>query len=259
MFMVENAPVSALPALSFFGDASSRDSKFMVAGGIAVAGNRLSEIEDQIAFLREDAGITSEFHWSEYRGGRKRAAYEALIQYGFDLINKRKAALHIIVAQFQGYNHRKNVGDSKDTSINRMYFQLFLHRVTRFYGAKRAIHIRLDAGNDCKDICNMRNQLCAKAYTTYSTQPNCVRSIEPVNSAHVGLVQLVDVIIGAVAAKQNELSHTSPKGALADFVLQASGRKTWATDTPSSARFLTVWHHQSLVSSRSPETLAPGD
>lgn len=52
---------AALPALSFFGDASSRDSDFMVAGGLAVAGNRISEIEDQIAALREDAGIRSEF------------------------------------------------------------------------------------------------------------------------------------------------------------------------------------------------------
>ncbi|MBW8842473.1 MAG: hypothetical protein JF608_11835 [Sphingomonadales bacterium] len=40
---------SALPALSFFGDASSRDSAYMVAGGFAVAGNRINEIEDHIA------------------------------------------------------------------------------------------------------------------------------------------------------------------------------------------------------------------
>lgn len=216
----------------------------MVAGGLAVAGNRISEIEDEIALLREDAGIRSEFHWSEYRGGRRKAAYETLVRYGFDLTNKRKAALHIIIAEFQGYNHKVNTGDNKDTSINRMYYQLFLHRVARFYGKKRAIHIRLDAGSDCKDICSMRNQLCAGAYKTYSTKPNCVRSIEPVNSANVGIVQLVDVIIGAIAAKQNEIVYTSPKGDLADFVLQASGRHTWSTDTPADARFLTIWHHQ---------------
>lgn len=104
----------------------------MVAGGFAVAGNRISEIEDQIAILREDAGITSEFHWSEYRGGRKREAYEALIRYGFDLVHKRKAALHVIIVRFSGYNHRANKGDNRDTSINRMYYQLFLHRILGF-------------------------------------------------------------------------------------------------------------------------------
>ena len=232
-----------LPSLSFFGDSSSRDARYMVAGGMAVAGQRIAEIEDRIALLREDAGMTSEFHWSAYRGGRKREAYEALIRYAFDLINKRHAALHIIIAEFKGYDHKAKEGENKDTSINRMYFQLFLHRVARFYGKTRAVHIRLDAGNDCRDICNMRNQLCAAAYATYQTRPNCVRSIEPVDSRNVGLVQMVDVIIGAIAAKQNAIQHTSPKGALANFVLQASGRQSWS-GTPSKARFLTVWHHQ---------------
>lgn len=190
--------------------------------------------------------MTSEFHWSAYRGGRKREAYEALIRYGFDLINKRHAALHIIIAEFKGYDHKAKEGDNRDTSINRMYFQLFLHRVARFYGKTRAVHVRLDAGSDCQDICNMRNQLCAAAYAKYQTRPNCVRSIEPVDSRNVGLVQLIDVIIGAIASKQNAIQHTSPKGALADYVLQASGRQSWA-GTPSKARFFTIWHHQTAM------------
>lgn len=236
-------PNQSLPALSFFGDSSSRDAQFMVAGGFAVAGGRISEIEDHIALLREDAGITSEFHWSDYRGGRKRDAYENLVRYGFDLVNKRKAALHVIIAKFHGYDHKARRGENKDTSINRMYYQLFLHKIARFYGQSRAIHIRLDAGNDCRDICNMRHQLCAAAYTKYQTRPNCIRSIEPVNSANVGIVQLADVVLGGIAAKVNNVQHSSPKGDLATFILKASGRHSWSISTPASARFLTIWHH----------------
>ena len=235
---------SALPALSFFGDASSKDANYMVAGGLAVAGNRIVEIEDRIAALRADAGIRSEFHWSGYRGGEKRAAYESLVRYGFDLINKRQAALHIIIASFQGYNHKAKQGENRDPSVSRMYYQLFLHRIAQFYGQRRAIHIRLDAGNDCRGICNMRNQLCADAYKKCDTAPNCIRSIEPVKSEHSGIIQLADVILGAVAIKQNSVIHTSPKGALADFVLQASGRHNW-NQTSVDARFLTIWHHKS--------------
>lgn len=216
----------------------------MVLGGFAVSGNRIAEIEDQVAALRDDAGIRSEFHWSEYRGGGKRVGYEALIRYGFDLVNKKKAAFHVMIVPFKGQNHKANPGDNKDSSINRMYYQLFLHRLARFYGKTRGIHIRLDAGSDCKDICGMRNQLCADAYRTYGTRPNCIRSIEPVNSANSGLIQLSDVILGGIAAKENNVQHTSPKGDLATFILQASGRHTWSVDTSASARFLTVWHHR---------------
>lgn len=243
MVTVASDPFPQLPSLSFFGDASSRDRSFMVAGGFAVAGNRINEIEDAIAALRDDAGIKSEFHWADYRGGKRREGYENLVKYAFQLINQRKAALHIIIAKFDGYNHKAKEGDSKDTSINRMYFQLLLHRVARYYGKSRAIHVRLDSGNDSADICAMRNQLCAKAYQQLKTRPNCVRSIEPVCSKRVGIVQMADVLVGAIAAKRNDVRHTSPKGDLADFVLKASGRHSWNTNTAFDARFLTVWHH----------------
>lgn len=215
----------------------------MVAGGFLVNGKRIVEIERRIAALRDLGGITSEFHWSAYRGGERRAAYEALVDYAFELIGNKQAALHVIVAKFEVYNHKARAGENKDTSVNRMYFQLCLHRLARFYGQTAAIHVRLDAGNDSKDICNMRNELCAAAYKQLGAKPNCIRSIEPISSHKVGLVQMADVIVGAIAAKQNDVQHTSPKGDLADYVLKASGRPTWAENTPSSERFLTVWHH----------------
>ena len=236
-----------LPTISFFGDASSRNKKFMVAGGIAVAGNRIKEIDEEIAALRTAAGIKSEFHWADYRGGNRRSGYERLIAYAFSLIKQQKAALHIIVANFEAYDHKLNGRDGKDASINKMYFQLLLHRVARFYGKSRAIHVRLDAGNDSKDICSLRNQLCAQAYARYKTAPNCVRSIEPVCSRRVGIVQMADVLVGAIAAKVNDVQHTSPKGDLANFALEASGRTSWKTNTPYEEKLFTIWHHTARV------------
>lgn len=216
----------------------------MVAGGFAVAGSRMTEINDRIAELRASGGIASEFHWSEYRGGERREAYEDLVRYAFQLIRDKHAALHLIIGKFKGYNHKAKPGENKDTSINRMYFQLCLHKVARFYGPSRAIHIRLDDGNDSSDICKMRNQLCAAAYRQYSTKPNCVRSIEPIRSEKSGIVQMADVIVGAVAAKRNSVTHLSPKGDLADYVLQQSNRRSWDYDSRHDARFLTVWNHK---------------
>lgn len=234
---------SALPPLWFFGDASSLNRDFMVAGGFAVAGARREEIEAHITALREDAGIQSEFHWSDYRGGRKREAYETLVDYAFSLVRAKHAALHIIIAKFGGYDHSATPGENKATSVNRMYFQLLLHRVARYYGKKRAIHVRLDAGNDSEDICSMRNQLCAEAFGRYRTRPNCARSIESVCSKKSPIIQMADVIVGAVAAKRNGVKHASAKGPLADYVLKTSGRSSWASSTPFYARFFTVWNH----------------
>ena len=217
----------------------------MVAGGFAVRGSRIAEISDRIDSIRANSGMTSEFHWSEYRGGDRKAAYYELVRYAFELVKNRQAALHIIIAKFKGYPHKSKPGNTKDTSINRMYYQLLLHRIARFYGPSCAIRVRLDSGADCKDVCGLRGAICADAYKTYRTRPNCIREIEPVCSSKANIVQMADVVIGAVAARRNEISYAKPaKAELAAYVLDLRGEH-WNVDTPSSARFLTVWNHKS--------------
>jgi hypothetical protein len=234
-----------VPAISFFGDASSRMSNFMVLGGIAVAGHRILEFEERIADIRERGGIRSEFHWKEYRGGAKQRAYEELCSFGFDLINEKRAALHVMVADFRAFDHKQQEGQTRDTSINKLYWQLCLHRLARFYGKERAIHIRLDSGDDCSNICDMRNQLSAAAFKRFSARPNCIRSIEPLRSEKSGLIQLSDVLLGGIASQLNENRADTNKGQLAEYIRKASGRHSWASSTPASHRLLTVWHYRS--------------
>jgi hypothetical protein len=230
------------PTLSFFGDASSKDCKFMVLCGLAVGGHRINEIESQIADIREKGKIRREFHWQEYRGGEKRRAYEELIEYGFSLIHKKHAALHLLSCNFMQFDHKRGGPKSKDGSINRLYWQLCLHRAAQYYGRERAIHVRLDAGNDSAEVCSLRNQLCAKSYSTYNARPNCFRSIEPISSENSGIIQLCDVIVGGVASQINGNRVDTPKGQLAEFIRKQSGRHSWSVDSHKDERFLTVWH-----------------
>lgn len=229
------------PPVTFFGDASSKGADYMVAGGFAVSASRIKEISEHITAIREAADI-SEFHWAEYSGRRQRAAYESLVQYAFQLVKDGHAAFHVIICPFKGYRHKAKPGEGRDTSVNRMYFQLLLHRPARFYGKKRAIHVRLDAGNDSKDICGMRNEVCAAAFHQHKTRPNCIRSLEALPSHDAPIIQMADVLLGGIAAKRNGVKHTSEKGPLADLILQASGRPSWDKDTPFWAKKLTVWN-----------------
>lgn len=243
--MIPRIPTDFFESLTFFGDASSKDNEFMVAGGFAVAGKRIPEISAKIATLRAEAGIQSEFHWSAYRGGHKRRpAYEALVDYGFDLTRQGKAELHILIAQFGGYNHKANRGENRDTSVNRMYYQLCLHRLARFYGKSRQIHVRLDQGNDSEDVCKLREPICAAAFNDPDivAAPNCIRTIESVCSQKHDIVQLADVFVGAIAANCNQRKHKTEKGDLARYVLEKSGRTTWRTSTARMARRVNVWN-----------------
>lgn len=239
MSIIISEPV--LPSVTFFGDSSSKGHDFMVAGGFAVAGHRIEQINERIVALRQSSAIR-EFHWSEYRGGNQRPAYEQLVRYAFELVRDGHAAFHIIISPFKGYRHKAKPGENRDTSVNRMYFQLLLHRPAAFYGKTRAIHVRLDAGNDSKDICGLRNELCAKAYHTYKTRPNCVRSLQALPSEQAPIIQMADVLLGGIAAKRNSVQHTTEKGPLADLILAESGHSAWDRNTPRAARKLNVWN-----------------
>lgn len=245
------------PGVTFFGDASSRDKAYMVLGGFVVGNAEVHAINAQIEAIRIEAGMSSEFHWSDFRGGaRKTKAYQSIVDLGFGLTRgpKPRGALHVMIAKFHGYDHRRGGNQNRDTSINRMYFQLCVHRLARLYGHARAIHVRLDAGNDSADITRMRNEICAEAYRASRTEhtrwanecpPNCIRSIQAMDSKSSNIIQMADVILGGIAAKRNGVVHRSAKGQLADYIQQASGFRDWSKNTPLNAKFFTVWNHKS--------------
>lgn len=149
----------------------------------------------------------------------------------------------MIAADFRKFDHKRENNQTRDTNINKIYWLLCLHRLAKFYGKQRAIHIRLDAGDDCSNICEMKNQLSAAAFKKFDARPNCVRTIEPMSSEKSGLIQLSDVLIGGIASQLNNNRADTSKGQLAEYIRKTSGRASWSTSTPGSHRFLTVCNY----------------
>lgn len=223
----------------------------MVAGGLALRRARYAEFESAAQDIKRVHGITREMKWSEYKGGAKRAPYEAMVELLFAWADSHHAAYHCLIAKFDEFTHRLDPGDSEDTSVNRMYFQLLQHRVCRFYGRKCSIAVFPDVGNDSSDIPLLRNELCAAAYKRYRARPNCVREIAPQHSHHHNVLQAVDIVTGAIAAKCNARAG-GHKAELAEYVLNRSGRRTWLANTAWTERKFTVWNFRQSKNPRDP-------
>jgi hypothetical protein len=214
----------------------------MVAGGVAFRPARYHEISGEIQKIKCAAGIKSEMKWSKYRGGRRQAAYEGLVDLFYLLTKEKMAAFHCIIAEFGAFAHKSYEGGTPESSVSRMYFQLCLHRLCQFYGPSLAIEVFPDNGNDSRELPSFRGAICAQAYNRYSTRPNCLRSIQPQDSELHNALQMADVIVGAIAAKRNRRELVPHKADLAEYVLEKSGLASWEIDTPASARFFTVWN-----------------
>jgi hypothetical protein len=195
----------------------------MVVGGVAIHEDRIEEISQTIANIKDEIGMLSAFRWSDYRAGRKKKAYFKLVQYFFELIENGHMHFHLLICPFSEFNHKLGGTGNQESSVNRMYFQLYLHRFCKFYGTKCYLYGFPDRGNDSSQVVGFREVLCAKAYNKFATLPNCIPAIHPQKSKDHGAIQMVDVVIGSVAAKRERRVLNANKSELADFIVNGAG------------------------------------
>lgn len=236
-------PFVSSDLIHFYSDSSShRGHQFVVVGGIAIRPDHVERINGLLQSLKDDAGINREFKWNEYKGGRKRQAYEAAVDLFFQLLHENKLHFHCVICDFTAFDHKKDGLGSPEKSVNKLYYQLMLHRVCAFYGQQMRIIMTPDHGNDSSEIVNFRGAICAAAYRKYKTRPNCLRAIQPQPSASNNILQMLDVIIGAIAAHRENRKLGPNKVHLRDYILPSSPIKDFSIDTTNEARRLTVWN-----------------
>jgi hypothetical protein len=229
--------------LEFWCDSSShRGHNYMVIGGVAIRRNRSLSISSDIEKLKELAGVTSELKWTKYKGGCRSVLYKAVIDLFFALIEEKHAHFHCIISHFREFDHNQDAPGNEEKSVNKLHFQLSLHRVAKFYGRQCAIFIYPDKGEDSNQFVNFRNALCATAYKSYKTRANCIKVIQPKDSSNNLILQMVDIIIGAIAADMNQRSLAAHKQELAKYVLSKAKLENWAHDSSLTERCFTIWH-----------------
>jgi Protein of unknown function (DUF3800) len=238
--------------LAFRCDSSShRDTRYMVAGGVAFQTRRYADISAAIQGIKNAAGIQSEMKWAKFRGGERTKAYEGIVDLFFSLIEQNQVHFHCIIAEFGAFSHGAFEGGTPESSVNRMYYQLLVHRVCKFYSPKCYIWVYPDQGNDSSKLQDHHGGINLAANKRYGVEHRLI-SIEQCDSAKCNILQMVDVIIGGIAHLRNFPNPSGGggyKAALARYILQKSGRQTWEAYTAPNARRLTVWNfkHQRLV------------
>lgn len=234
----------AQDVLHYYCDCSSYagDNKYAVVGGIAVKAHKVDLMNNQIQSLKDGIEMKSEFKWSEYRGGRKRAVYEALVDLFYEAIDLDLMHFHAMIVDFDEFDHHREGRGAPHLSINKMYYQLMLHEVCRRYGDKWRIVMLPDHGPDSDQISEFRDGICANAYRRYRAKPNCLRAIHPTASKKVNLLQMADVIIGAIAAQREDRVVKTVKADLRKYVMTRSPVPDMSINTHRDERKFSIWN-----------------
>lgn len=217
----------------------------MVVGGIAIKCGFVDEVRRSFQALTKEKEIKSEVKWEKCTRHRL-DAYKALADLAFDLIDDNRLHFHCLITNFERFDHKRGTPKKdKAESVGRMLYQLSLHRTCKPYGSICKIHIRPDRGECSRHMPRMRQFLNRDAKRQWKhDQP--ISSIDTIDSASEPLLQLNDIILGAVASHRNN-RHLSPYAAkqkteLAEYVRKRSGLANYSTDTLRSATRFTVWN-----------------
>jgi hypothetical protein len=219
------------------------ESSFMNDTHMAVAGMAISEadlplIRAELQLIRERCRAGGEIKWSNTDDKNVRVR-EEYINLMWRLIRGRRAHLHLRFAPFGEYDHHLYERRRFDTA-SRMFYQLLLHKAVRHYGARELLFIRPDNGPCTEPIPKLKYALLADS-KKYNRHPECIDSIECLESAAEPMLQLLDVSLGAFAALRNDRKLKGGKRHLADHAAKSLGVRNLAKDYDEGVRF-SIWN-----------------
>lgn len=163
--------------------------QFMVLGGLAVPNDLKVEVFDRIKVIRKQHGITkSEMKWTKVSSAAIEA-YAALVNYFFD---KDDLYFWAVVIDKEQLNHN-GFGQHHDEFYYKMYFYL----LNWFIAPHKQCNIYLDIKDTqgSEKVKKLQELLCN---SNYDFSQNMVAKIQEIHSHEVVLMQITDILIGAI-------------------------------------------------------------
>ena len=130
--------------------------------------------------------------------------------------------------------------------LSKLYYQLALHKLVKQYGNDGSLCVCLDHRNSSTDLHDLQRILNNGANKSFGMSHGPVKQLLSLDSKADDLLQLNDVILGAVCAARNGkhelVTGRRSKCEIAKLVLEKSGLQTFEKDSPSGVNRFTVWN-----------------
>lgn len=226
-------------------EAGISNDRYTVVGGLCVHKSNIQEMLSTLASFRERHGMMRELKWTKVTD-HKIDVYKDLVEYFFALNNNNRCHFHSVIFDSHQWKHKKyNQGDS-DIGLSKLYYQVIHHKVCKSCAPIGSIYVRLDQRNSSTSLNDLRDMLNAASSRDHGIATRPIKAVESCDSKACDILQLNDVILGAVCAARNgkhilETTRASKKE-IAALVLEKSGLTTFDRDSPRHVQRFTVWN-----------------
>ena len=215
--------------------------KVMVLGAITCPATLRWEVGRKIKALKKKYGIPPwrEIKWTQVSPSRQ-AFYVELVDLFF---NEPSLGFRtVVVPNKQALRH-----EAFDQTHDDFYYKMWWLLLTRLIDDEHQFRIFIDIKDtqSAKKLRKLHEVLCN---TYYDFDRRRILNIEAVRSHDVVLLQLADLLIGAVSYLHRSLGSSQAKQAVIDRIRQRSGLSLLRSTPPQARKFnVFVWKPREVV------------
>ncbi len=220
----------------------------MIIGGIIIPLSNVENFNATMKQYRLEQKMFAELKWSKV-SNQKLLEYKRFIDYFFALNNTDNLHFHCIIIDNHQVNHRKfNRGD-KELGFYKFYYQLLLHSFGKRYcreGEDDRFVVYLDYRTTSYSLNKLKLILNRGMAKKYSINTSPFVSIEPRDSHKSELLQINDIILGAIGFQKNGYDLLADakkaKKELANYIAEQAGLSDLKKNSAWGRDRFTLWN-----------------
>jgi len=226
----------------YIDESSQTKNRFLLIGGIIIKANLVSSANERLAAARVPELPHGEMKWGKVSGA-KLSAYKRYVDCFFDAEEFKGAHFHSLIVDTRLLDHARFNSGSKEIGFNKEIYQL-ARKMAIIYPAG-IFHLYPDYRDTNQHPDDLRNILNYGRHKERDGRKWPFRRCQFRDSSKTPLLQLVDILLGAVAYGKNE-HHKQPgasqhKLELGRHIMRRAGVRDLSKDTSKTGKF-TIWH-----------------
>lgn len=231
---------------AFYCDESGiSNDRFVVVGGLCLAKGQIPKVLQNMQAFRRDHNMTRELKWTKITNGKVNQ-YKHLVEYFFAMNNVNHCQFHAIIFDSHKWKHKKYNDGDEDKGLSKLYYQILHRKFSGICGAHGSLYVRLDKRNSSTSLHDLRAMLNNAAARDHGLTNRPFKVVESTDSKECDILQLNDVILGAVCAVRNGkhiLATTrDAKREIGKLVLDKSGLGTFDCNSPKANYRFSIWN-----------------
>lgn len=219
--------------------------QFMVFGGIIAPARSVVSFNERLKQFRDKFGLTAELKWTKVSRA-KLPEYKEFINEFFRVCRRDVVHFRSVVFDTHQFDYARFHQGDKDLGFYKFFYQFVLHSFCKYaVSDDDRLLMFFDERRSKTPLSDLKRSLNSGSRKKHGRLCDVVASIEPICSHESDILQVADVMMGAVGYHQNG-RHLNPEAsqskiALANHIAKLARLQSLKQQTPWGSSHFGIW------------------